>query len=600
MKAIILAAGSGDRMRPLTDTTHKTLLDVGGQSIIGRIVAGLCQAGVTGILVVTGYRAEEVEEHLRRAHPEVAFQFVRNERYRETNNIFSMVLAFDHLILDDDVILVEGDLACDAAVFERIVRSPHPNVALVDRYHTGLDGTVVTVEGGIVTSVIPPHLQSGDFSFADKYKTLNIYKFSREFCQSAFKKLLTVYAAIDESCYYELVLGILIYVKKATIFAEIIADERWAEIDDPNDLRIAEFTFSPEKQRRILDAVAGGYWSYDITDFCFIRNMHFPTPSMMAEIKNNLPRLLHNYGSKQDVLNRKLALLLLCTPERVTALNGVSQVYPILAARLADKRVLLPEPTFGEYGRSFPGHAVYPDRIGVNVEEVARRAAEANVVVFVNPNNPSGTTLSTAWIYRFAAERRDTLVVVDESFLAFSAEPSIISLLERAPLPNVIVVASLSKSLGIPGARLGYTYTCDASFNADLARSLPIWNLNSVAEHVLEIALKHRKSLADSFEATARDRAEFAAALALNPAVAAVHPSGGDFLLVTLQIDVDAVPALADRLLARHAIYVKDVSTRIADGRGHLRLAVRLPEENQRFCQALSAEAGQRQTLEQP
>ncbi len=259
MRAIILAAGSGQRMRPLTDTVHKTLLEVGGQTILGRIVTGLAQAGVSEILVVTGHRADEVEGYLREHHPGLRCGFVRNTRYRETNNIHSMALAFEQLPLDEDVILVESDLVCEAAIFERIVKTPHANAALVDRYRAGMDGTVVTVEGGFITSVIPPHLQSGAFSFADKYKTLNIYKFSREFCRSPFKKLLAAYSAIDDGCYYELVLGILIYLKTASVSAVIVEGERWAEIDDPNDLRIAEFVFSPGKQRQILEATAGGY-----------------------------------------------------------------------------------------------------------------------------------------------------------------------------------------------------------------------------------------------------------------------------------------------------------------------------------------------------
>jgi histidinol-phosphate/aromatic aminotransferase/cobyric acid decarboxylase-like protein/choline kinase len=590
MRAVLLAAGYGQRMRPLTDTVHKTLLEVGGQTILGRIVTGLAQAGVTEILVVTGHRADEVEGYLREHHPGVRCRFVRNERYRETNNIHSLSLAFEHLPLDEDVILVESDVVCETAIFERIVKTPHANAALLDRYRAGMDGTVVTVEGGLITSVIPPHLQSGEFSFADKYKTLNIYKFSKEFCQSPFKKLLTHYATIDDSCYYELILGILIYLKKARISAEILQGERWAEIDDPNDLRVAEFTFSPGERRRILESTAGGYWSFDITDFCFIRNMYFPTPSMMAELRNNLAPLVHNYGSRQEVLNRKLAVFLLCTPERVNVLNGVSQVYPILAARFAGKRVLLPEPTFGEYRRSFPEHTPYPDRMGVDFREIERRAGAADVVVFVNPNNPTGTLLPTSAIFRFAEERPDLWVIVDESFLAFSDQPSIISLLERQPLPNVIVLASLSKSLGIPGVRLGHAYTCNAKLSADIARSLPIWNLNSIAEHVLEIALKHRPGLAASFQTTRVDRVLFAEDLARVAGVETVHPSGGNFLLVTLQAGLGPANAIVDRLLNRHALYVKDVTDRFPGERVHLRLAVRLPGENKRLCAALAEE----------
>jgi histidinol-phosphate/aromatic aminotransferase/cobyric acid decarboxylase-like protein/choline kinase len=591
MRAVILAAGAGQRMRPLTDETHKTLLEVGGQTILGRIVTGLRQAGVSEIFVVTGYRADEVEEHLRVHHPDARCRFVHNARYRETNNIHSLALAFEQLPLDEDVILVESDLVCEAAIFRRIVETPHENAALLDRYRPGMDGTVVTVEGGLITSVIPPHLQSGEFSFAGKYKTLNIYKLSKELCQSTFKKLLTCYASIDEDCYYELILGILIYLKRAKVSAEILAGERWAEVDDPNDLRIAEFTFSPGKQREILEATAGGYWSFDVTDFCFIRNMYFPTPSMMAELRNNLAALVHNYGSRQDVLNRKLAFFLLCAPERINVLNGVSQVYPILAARFASARVLLPEPTFGEYRRSFPGHTPYPDRMGVDLGEVARLAEAAELVVFVNPNNPTGTLLSTRAIYRFAEERPGQVVIVDESFLAFSDEPSMVSLLEERPLANVVVLASLSKSLGIPGVRLGFAYTCNAALAADLARALPIWNLNSIAEHVLEILLKHRPGFAASLRATAADRTGFAEALAALPSVEAVHPSGGNFLLVTLRPRAEPAVALVDRLLTRHALYVKDVSDRFPDGRVRLRFAVRLPEENQRLCAALAEES---------
>ena len=591
MKAVILAAGYGNRMRPLTDTQHKTLLEVGGRTIIGRIIDCLAAIDVTRVLVVTGHRADELETTLRAQHPRVSFQFVRNERYRETNNIYSLALAFETLELDEDLLLIESDLVCEPAVFERIAHSPYPNVALVDHYRTGMDGTVVTVSDGVVTSVIPPHLQSGDFTFRDKFKTLNIYKFSKEFCRETFKRLLTYYAQnFDDSCYYELILGILIYLQKADIRAEIIEQEKWAEIDDPNDLRLAEFLFSPSKRRRILDETMGGYWSYedDITDFCFLRNMYFPTSSMLAEIRNNLVRLIHNYGSTQDVVNRKLAFFLLCTPARVNVLNGLSQLYPFLARRLAGKRVLLPAPTFGEYTRIFPEHLTYRDRPGIDLGEIEARAADAEVVVLVNPNNPTGTTISSDWILSFAKARPHQTVIVDESFVAFSSEASLIPRLEADPVSNLLVLTSMSKTLGIPGVRLGHLYTCDESFAAEVTRWLPIWSLNSVAEHVLEIVLKHRQSLTDSLRTTAVDRAAFAAALQALPVVERVHPSGGNFLLVTLRAGADA-SKLADDLLRHHALYVKDASAKIGDGRGHLRFAVRHPDENRRLCAALAA-----------
>ena len=242
MKALILAAGYGYRMRPLTDGCHKTLLPVAGRPIIQRIVDGLLDNGISQIVVVTGYRQEDLVGFLTATYPDLPLTFVHNPRYRETNNVCSMALALEEMTIDSDLILVESDLIFDSSVITRLLANKHENVALVDRYRSGMDGTVVTVERGRVTSVIPPHLQHERFDFSDKYKTLNIYKFSESFCNGSFQKLLCYYAnVIDDNCYYELILGILLYMQQATIHAEVLDGEAWAEVDDPNDLRVAEF-----------------------------------------------------------------------------------------------------------------------------------------------------------------------------------------------------------------------------------------------------------------------------------------------------------------------------------------------------------------------
>ncbi|HYA16853.1 MAG TPA: NTP transferase domain-containing protein, partial [Bryobacteraceae bacterium] len=360
MKAIILAAGYGRRMRPLTDRTHKTLLEVSGRTIIGRIMDCLIEEQIRETVVVTGYRAEELETWLRANYPGYRFQFVHNLRYAETNNIHSLALAFEHTALDQDIVLIESDLVFEPAVLERLVRSPHENAALLDHYRTGMDGTVVSLEDGAITSVIPPHLQRQDFSFADKFKTLNIYKFSREFCATRLGDLLTFYSRfIDDNCYYELILGILIYMRQARIHGEVLEGERWAEVDDPNDLHAAEFVFNAPARRRILESTMGGFWQMNVLDFAFIRNMYFPTPAVVAEMRNSLPALLHNYGSAQRTLNEKLSCFLLCRKERVQTLNGASQIYPILRGLWAGRKALIPQPTFGEYPAAFPLHETY-------------------------------------------------------------------------------------------------------------------------------------------------------------------------------------------------------------------------------------------------
>ena len=228
MQALILAAGFGRRMRPLTDNRHKTLLPISGGTIIDRIVEGLEARSVTPITIVTGYRDDELKGHLAERFPSLDIRYVHNAVYETTNNIHSMALAFEEMEFDDDVVLIESDLIYEPRILDRLLNSTHDNVALVDRYRAGMDGTVVTVgESGLISQVIPPALQSSDFSFADKYKTLNIYRFSASFCRNSLQKLLTYYArTFDDNCYYELILGILIYMQQAQIHAEIVDDDQ--------------------------------------------------------------------------------------------------------------------------------------------------------------------------------------------------------------------------------------------------------------------------------------------------------------------------------------------------------------------------------------
>jgi histidinol-phosphate/aromatic aminotransferase/cobyric acid decarboxylase-like protein/choline kinase len=588
MKAVILAAGFGRRMRPLSDTTHKTLLKVGGRTVIQWIVDALLENGVDQLVVVTGYRAQDLRSHLDAVYPGLAVTYIHNDRYARTNNIYSMALALGGAVIDSDVLLIECDLIFEPAVIRRLLDSPHSNVALVDRYRAGMDGTVVEISDGLITEVIVPKRQGSGFVLEGKFKTLNIYRFSREFCAGPFKKMLDYYTAvIDDNDYYEMVLGMIIYLQQEAIYAEVLQQERWAEIDDPNDIAVARFLFEPSSRKETLDKSFGGYWNYDILDFCFLRNMYFPTGAVDSELRNSLPSLIRNYGSAQDLLEVKLANFLLCQEAPLTVLNGASQVYPLLETYFGGGRLLLPSPTFGEYTRCFPNASRYADCGQADLQQIATRAVDCDVVVFVNPNNPTGTVLPTAGIYRHAVEHANQTVICDESFLEFSGEPSLIGMLERAPLQNVIVIKSLSKTLGVPGVRLGYVYTLNVVFRKALRQTLPVWNLNSLAEHFLEIILKHRQVIEESYRRTIEDREEFARQLATIDRVRAVWPSGGNFLLTELDCGREECCRLTQSILLKHGIYLKDVSRRFLGSGAYLRLAVRLPEENARLVEAL-------------
>jgi histidinol-phosphate/aromatic aminotransferase/cobyric acid decarboxylase-like protein/choline kinase len=588
MKALILAAGLGARMRPLTNTTHKALLRVGSRTILQRIVDSLLENDVTDITIVTGYRADEIRSHIAATFPGLKVDYVHNARYAETNNIHSVALALDSMTIDSDLLLIESDLIYEPAVIKRIMAASGETVALVDRFRIGMDGTVVEVRDGAVTAVIPPHLQPSDFDFSDKYKTLNIYKLSREFCRVEFRRLLRFYRDnYDSNAYYELILGIIIYLQRHEVNAEVLNGEAWAEVDDPNDLRQARFMFEPESRLEILDESFGGFWNYRVTDFGFIRNMYFPSSAVLSEIRGNFDELARNYGSIQRYLEEKLGYLILTDPERLVVLNGASQAFPFLGRKLGGGRVLRPDPTFGEYSRVFPGAEVYRDEGDATLANLERATGAADTVVVVNPNNPTGSQIDTERLYGLAESNPDKTFLIDESFIDFADVPSIVGLLEAAPLENVVVLKSLSKSLGVPGVRLGFAYSAGQLAN-ELRSELPIWNLNSIAENFLEVMLKHRKAIAESFDRTRHDRDLFRHGLEAIRGVAVAHPSGGNYILVELDVPAVEVTGIRQRLLDLHGMYVKDVSDRFPDGAGYLRLAVRYPDENTRLLKALA------------
>jgi histidinol-phosphate/aromatic aminotransferase/cobyric acid decarboxylase-like protein len=576
-------------MQPLSDHCHKALLSVGGATILGRIMDSLEHVGINRVTVVTGYRADDIEDFLRTGYPDIDLRLVHNSRFRETNNIVSLSMAFDAMDFDADVVLVECDLLFDPTLMTRLVDHPGLNVALVDRYRTGMDGTVVELSDGFVTDVYPNDVQDANFSYVNKFKTLNIYRFDQNFCRNAFAPLLHTYANnIDSSCYYEIVLGMLTNIRAHRVSAEVVASERWAEVDDPNDLAVASFKFEPSRRSAILDRSFGGHWNFDLMDFSFMRNAHFPTGAMLASMHHAFPELIASYGSAQPILNEKLGYFLRSDPGCLVVLHGASQIFPILASKFSSRSITIPTATFGEYSRLFVNAVTYPDSPGVDWSELERNAANFEIVVVVNPNTSTGTTLESRAIHALAKRTPDTLFWVDESFLAFSDQPSLVTLLNEDPLSNVLVLVSLSKSLGVPGLRLGYAFSCDRSLIAGINEELPVWNLSAPSEFLLELLLKFGPAYETSLERTVSDREAFRTLLESLPFVVSVPTSGGNFLLVELKgTDPTFSAQIRNWLLVNHNIEIKDVSSKFSDRRARLRVAVRSSDDNELLVETL-------------
>jgi histidinol-phosphate/aromatic aminotransferase/cobyric acid decarboxylase-like protein/choline kinase len=575
-------------MWPVSDGRHKGLLEVDGQSVVSRMVGDLAAIGVTSITVVTGHDHAELEAHLREQPCDAELRFLHNARYRESNNIVSLLLALNGDLSQQDVIVVDCDVVLAPGALGRLAQRTGQNVALVDRYATGMHGTVARTDGGRIAQLVLVAGQHEGFDYHDVQKTLNVYRFSAGFCDAVLRPLLEARVRAGAcDVFYESVLADLGDLRSYAIVAEHVDREDWAELDTPADLPAARFAFEPDARAEILDRAHGGHWTLPHRDHALLRNVHFPPPALVAALRHALPDLIYSYGSAQEVVDEKLAAFLHCAPDDVIALNGGSDACPLLRRAFAGRSVAIPTPTFDEYARALPHASRYRDAPGVDAAELDLVAAAHDVLVIVSPNNPTTTTIATADIVALAERHRDTTLLVDESFIAFSDQPSLLAAVR--PLPaNVLVLASLSKTLGMPGVRLGYLAGGDLELLASLRAELAIWQLNSVAEHVLELLPRFRPALAASLQRSKRDRETLAALLAELDMVAEVHAGGGNFVLARLDGAADSAARIRHALLASDRINVKDVTPEFDDGAPRLRIGVRSDADNRQLVEALS------------
>jgi len=130
MKGIILAAGIASRLRPLTEHTPKCLLEVGGKSILQRTIDNLVNNSVTDLVVVTGYLKEQIEEFIKNKYHELNVEFIYNERYSSTNNIYSLWLT-KTAVLKNDILLLDSDIVFDSRVIKLLTDSEYQNCLAV-------------------------------------------------------------------------------------------------------------------------------------------------------------------------------------------------------------------------------------------------------------------------------------------------------------------------------------------------------------------------------------------------------------------------------------------------------------------------------------
>ena len=592
MQAIILAAGMGKRLGELTKGNTKCMIEVGGETLISRLLHQLDQLHLQRIILVVGYKAKELREYLLNIHIQTAIEYVENTIYDKTNNIYSLYLAKDYLT-KDDTLLFESDIIMEDSLIQKLIENPYPDLALVDKYESWMDGTVVTIdEENRILRFIPNSLFKYD-EIPDYYKTVNVYKFSKHFSSTMYVPFLEAYCkALGRNEYYEQVLRVITMLDNSGIRALPLNGEQWYEIDDIQDLDIAESIFT-EHQYDLLCSRFGGYWRYPhILDFCYLVNPYFPNQRLLDEMSHSFARLLTEYPSGLRVNNLLAAKDFGVKQDYILVGNGAAELIKVLSEQMLGK-VGVVRPTFEEYpNRMMPEQVVVFEAkapsFSYTADDLMTYFADKNIwsLVLINPDNPSGNYISYADCLRLAdwCQARDIMLIMDESFIDFSMEhPTFLNntILER--YDHLVVIKSISKSFGVPGLRLGILATSNAALMTNLRRAVSIWNINSFAEFFLQILGKYEKSYQEAMNTFRRERARMMAALA-EVSYLRVLPSEANYVLCEV-LHPHTPRELAVQLLKKHSILIKDCTSKCHAP--YIRLAIRNTKDNNLLIQAL-------------
>lgn len=601
MQAIMLAAGMGKRLKKYTKNNTKCMLEIQNKTLIERAIEALLEAGVKKFIIVVGYKGENLKKFLLEEckNPKVKemdINFIDNPVYDKTNNIYSLWLAKDELI-KDDTLLLESDLIYDYDLIKRLVDSKDKNLVSVAKYEQWMDGTVIKIDDN---NNVKEFIEKKNFSFeeiSEYYKTVNVYKFGKEFLKKQFLPFLDAYMqAYGENEYYELVLKIITHLSRADLKALDVSDITWYEIDDAQDLGIAISKFSTNFEKlESFQKRYGGYWRFEnILDYCYLVNPYFPPKAMIKKINQFSTELITQYPSGQKIQCVNAARLFNGLEEDYLCVgNGAAELINALGLILKGK-MLVTKSVFHEYVRCFNNCKftildLKKNNYRYDLSEIRKNIDKNDIICIVNPDNPTGSFIEYKDIIPIIEEcnKKNKIVIFDESFIDFARKDIRYTMLSNDILKkykNLIVVKSISKSYGVPGIRLGVLASGNTELIKEIKNRISIWNINSYAEYFLQIANLFLKDYLDACDKIFQERERFIAELRQIPDIE-VYDSEANYVLCDLK-DVNSTE-VASKLLEEN-IFIKDLRTKDAfENMNYIRLAIRTEKENKLLAKKL-------------
>ena len=234
--ALLLAAGTGSRLFPLTKNSPKCLTLVNEKSILERLIKNLKMQGFKRLVIVTGYKKECIMDILGNKSGDLSIEYVYSPLYKTTNNIYSLWMARN--MIKEPFVLFESDLVLNSSLLNEMV---YPNKMAVAKMQPWLDGTTVSLSK---TNQVTKFQKGTTEAYSDiRHKTVNIYSFSLLSWNAIVNRLNQYISSGNVNCYYENVFSEMVSDKSLQFEAVSFDHKPWYEIDTVQDLVEAEKLF---------------------------------------------------------------------------------------------------------------------------------------------------------------------------------------------------------------------------------------------------------------------------------------------------------------------------------------------------------------------
>jgi len=361
-------------------------------------------------------------------------------------------------------------------------------------------------------------------------------------------------------------------------------------------IQIKETLFEETTHSPALADLVGYEAAKEVIDFCFIANPYYPTPVMVADLAAQLPHLIKAYPSSNPRISAQhLATVLKVDANNLIIGNGATELITEICHGFVPS-IGVPIPTFGEYLEKIASTRLqlYPldhaQNYQLNLDAYLHwlQKEQLRAAVVINPHNPTGQLFSVCAMETFLQQAATLdLVIVDESFIDFAAEDVPTLLPVASAYDNLVIVRSMSKHCGVPGLRLGYSYSSNTALVERMRMALPTWNINTIAEYYLSMLPHTDADYHASRRRVIMDVQRLYQGLSRIDGIT-VYPTGANFVCFRVDNGFTA-RQLQYRLLVDYKMYVRDCSNKEGMDRYHIRVASQGQKNDAALIVALQA-----------